>query len=162
MLLAGGFKKSFRVWWETTETTGEMLRCLWLSAEWKTSSGKHHIAWKCRFGFICVLTGIWEATVEHSYVLSPDDDDQGHQLAVSFVAHFCPARLLVSNNTITQLKIHFRHLQIIWLCQALHSHHPETRSSVPSLFRMPNGVGREGYEALPPWEGLHKPMVCKP
>lgn len=61
------------------------------------------------------------------------------------------------------------------LCKILCFLHPEHRSSGsgifqntsmeatyhpdPSLVKMPN-VTREGCEARPPWEGLHKPMFA--
>lgn len=60
------------------------------------------IWWKCRTVFMCVLTGLWEATAEPWMCCLLIMPIKATSELFPSVAHFCPVGLSVSNNTITQ------------------------------------------------------------
>lgn len=93
-------------------------------------------------------------------------------------AHFCPVGLFVFNNTVTQLEIHSCHLQVLnsvpsvvvsspwaqklWFWDILEYLHETHLPPQPFPLQYAECLGCERFKVLPPWEGLHEPMVCKP
>lgn len=165
MLLAEGLKKSVRVWWDHRNNRGcarmPLTYCWVENRIWQTP---HRIPFALKYRRPCSSV-CWQAlgVVSWRRRLKP--------LVSCFLLELISVQyaFFISNNTIPQLKMHSRHLQNIQLCTKwcfLFTLSP--KSWALEYSRIPPSKGYEGYEALPPWEGLHKlanhykffPAIC--